>query len=261
MVTALAMQKSAGIVPSVAPRKDIVCINRIKILGVQSVFYTIYKITNLINCKIYIGLHKTKNLDDGYMGSGKMIKQSIQKYGLENFKKEILYIFDNEKDMIAKEIEIVTEEFCLRENTYNLAKGGGDGWSYANRNGISNIGWKTNGKNDNHLKGGKNSWSSYSEEEIIKRKEKLRNDALEQHKNGVFFKNGFEGKKHTEETKHKIKDALKGKNSGQENSQYGTTWVWNSCFGNKKIKKEQLEKYLFEGWIKTYKPGFKPLTT
>lgn len=90
-------------------------------------YYTIYKTTNLINGKIYIGKHITENLNDSYLGSGIRLGNSIRKYGTENFKKEILYIFENEQEMNDKEKELVTDEFCKRGDNYNLAPGGQGG--------------------------------------------------------------------------------------------------------------------------------------
>ena len=87
-------------------------------------FYIIYKITNKINKKIYIGKHKTNNIKDNYFGSGIALKSAIKKYGIFNFTKEILFIFDNEIDMNNKEKEIVNEKFVKSKNNYNLRNGG-----------------------------------------------------------------------------------------------------------------------------------------
>lgn len=86
--------------------------------------YLIYKTTNIINGKVYIGLHETEDVQDGYLGSGIFLKKAIRKYGAENFKKEILFVFDNKEDMIAKEKELVNEEFVKRQDTYNMSMGG-----------------------------------------------------------------------------------------------------------------------------------------
>ena len=81
----------------------------------------------------YIGAHKTKNLDDGYMGSGKVLQEAIKRDGIKNFKKKILYVFDNEKEMWEKEKELV----LLTERTYNVQKGGYGGFDYINKTGKS----------------------------------------------------------------------------------------------------------------------------
>lgn len=87
-------------------------------------YFTIYQTTNQINNKIYIGLHTTNDINDSYLGSGVFLKKAIKKYGYQNFKKEVIYVFDNKTDMIKKEKEIVNESFIIRKDTYNMSKGG-----------------------------------------------------------------------------------------------------------------------------------------
>ncbi|XAO54378.1 homing endonuclease [Yersinia phage vB_YenM_P8] len=95
--------------------------------------YTVYQITNKINNKIYIGVHKTDNIDDKYMGTGKLILKAHKKYGIENFQKDILFVFDsineseNENLAFAKEADLVDQEFVNRPDTYNIDLGGRGG--------------------------------------------------------------------------------------------------------------------------------------
>ena len=91
--------------------------------------YTIYRIDCLIENKLYyyIGKHQTTNADDNYMGSGVLLKKYYQKYGSDNFKKTILYIFDNESEMNRKEIELIGDSFKTDKYCLNLAPGGQGG--------------------------------------------------------------------------------------------------------------------------------------
>jgi hypothetical protein len=95
--------------------------------------YTIYKTTNILNNKIYIGKHQTENVDDDYFGSGIYLEKDVKKYGKENFKKEILFIFDTESEMNSKEKELVTEDFVKRNDNYNRAIGGEGGAIFKGR--------------------------------------------------------------------------------------------------------------------------------
>ena len=87
----------------------------------------IYKTTNLINGKIYVGL-STKTVEEGtkYYGSGKLINKAIKQYGLENFTKEILTRDIEDKKQLAKlEVEFIKEYNSTDRNIgYNISAGG-----------------------------------------------------------------------------------------------------------------------------------------
>lgn len=96
-------------------------------------YHIIYKTTNLINDKIYIGYHLTDDLNDSYLGSGRNLKKAIEKYGKDNFKRNILYVFPTKEEALLKEAEIVNEDFLKRDDVYNLKEGGEGGWNYINK--------------------------------------------------------------------------------------------------------------------------------
>jgi phage anti-repressor protein len=85
----------------------------------KSVKACVYKITNLINGKIYIG--KTINHHTGYMGSGTLIIKAIKKYGIHNFKKEMLITYTNDDTMLKKyETYFIRKYNTLYPNGYNI---------------------------------------------------------------------------------------------------------------------------------------------
>jgi len=199
-------------------------------------FFTIYKITNTINNKIYIGKHQTKDLNDGYMGSGKHLRYSIIKYGIENFKKEILFQFDNESDMNAKEAKLVTEEFCLREDTYNLCPGGKGGFGYINKNRDHTLhNQKLADNRDYGLTD-----LSYLTEEYRNQRSEISKRLWKEEK--LSFIPNTTGHRHSETTKEKMRNYHVGSN----NSQYGTMWITDG-HENRKTKKTEL---IPDGWYK-----------
>ena len=211
------------------------------------IYYTIYKVTNKINGKIYIGSHKTKNLNDNYMGSGKYLKHAQEKYGLENFTKEILFVFDTPKQMYDKESEIVNEDFISEENTYNLKAGGFGGFDYINATGKNLYGnnGKTSNVKDDLAKGRKT-----QKQRRVENPEYARsiNEKISGSLKGL--PGSFKGKHHTAETKRIIGEKSSIHQKGDGNSQFGTCWITHNTLGNKKISKDDLNKFLSLGYTK-----------
>lgn len=89
--------------------------------------HIVYKTTNLISDRIYIGIHSQNGEEfDGYLGSGKWFRRSVKYHGGSNFKRETLYSYVTREEALEKESQIVNEEFLSRSDVYNLTLGGKD---------------------------------------------------------------------------------------------------------------------------------------
>lgn len=202
----------------------------------QHDYHFIYKTTNLINGKFYIGMHSTSDLNDGYIGSGKRLRRSINKYGKENFKMEILEYYPDRCSLKEREKDLVNEEMINNIECLNL-KCGGDGGNL--------------GKNGEHLGGDKfegahKYWEKPENKERCRERMKLTSMKIwkdSEYRKKMGSLKSFKGKKHKLETIEKMR---KSKNIGEINSQFGTCWITNGVKNNK-IKKE-LE--IPVGWFK-----------
>lgn len=157
----------------------------------------VYRITNLINNKKYIGKHSSETIENSYYGSGIAVKQAIKKHGKCNFKKEIICICENEKELNEKEIFYIEIE-----NTYNFGYNmtkGGEGM----------LGYKPSKETIKKASDGRKEHYKNNPEAILKIKERGR--LL------VGEKNPFFGKKLTKEHIEKMRvariKAITGKNN------------------------------------------------
>lgn len=220
----------------------------------DNMFYYLYQITNKVNNKIYVGVHKTQDMNDGYMGSGKVIVRAIEKYGIDNFEKVILETFEDSESMYAREKEVVTDEFLLREDIYNLRRGGHGGFDYINKNvDLFEI------RSSNAKKIPYESKRNAGKRTGLLNKEKWRKDPTYHPGNFTKEFNLEMSKRAWSESAKEKRKVTRIKNSfqqGSRNSQFGTVWIWHELIGNKKIKKELLVYYIDQGWYKMYKPDF-----
>lgn len=86
--------------------------------------YFVYKTTNIVNNKTYIGIHQTEDENDDYLGSGVALKRAVKKYGKENFTREILSYHKSFDELLEIEAELVNEEWVTDRTNYNMKTGG-----------------------------------------------------------------------------------------------------------------------------------------
>jgi len=198
-------------------------------------FHYIYKTTNLVNGKYYIGMHTTDNLNDGYIGSGKRLWYSINKYGKENFKCEILEMLPDRSSLKERERELVNEDLLKDPMCINLKVGGIGG----------NLGRDGEYLGGDKFKGAHLYWKIPENKERLKKLVSENNKKLYKEGKLFYFKCDWVGRRHKEETKIKIGISNSLKQQGENNSQFGTCWITNGI-ENKKIKKEG---EIPEGWF------------
>lgn len=147
----------------------------------MKVKHQLYKIKNKTNGRYYIGVHTGNIFEDVYWGSGTVISQAIEKYGKDNFDREVIAEFNNKMDLFKAESEIVNEEFVNNPMTYNLAIGGTGG----------NLGTIVNQKISEQMKGEKHMYYGKKRPE---------------HSNWLKENHPFKGKTHSDETLTKMRD-------------------------------------------------------
>ena len=213
-------------------------------------YYYVYQITNLLNDKIYVGKHKSiKHPDEnGYYGSGKQITAAIKKYGIENFKKEVLYYCSSMDDMASKEAGVVTEDFVKRSDTYNMHKGGPGGWDHYNGS-KEHI--------ENSRKGGLKA-AKILNEKILQ--ERASNTEWWQNwhskviaANKTKNSNGWSNFTPEEYKQQRLRKSLDS--AGEKNSQFGRIWISNVL--TKEVKRATINDIIPEGWVRG-KKGHSP---
>ena len=179
------------------------------------------------------------------------MNRAKKKHGIENFKKEILFVFETEVEMNSKEAELVTKEFCLREDTYNLCPGGHGGFGYINETlKISSEKRSKYGKKGNI--------AMRNSPKILEIQEKRRESLIKNHEEGKYSRHYSNVEKMTslawtEKAKEKRKRTyeINQHQQGKNNSNYGKCWIYepetNVSFT---IEKNKLSEFISKGYKK-----------
>lgn len=233
----------------------------------------IYMTTNLVNGMRYIGQHSSKEFDKYYYGSGRLIKEALSEFGHDNFKCEIIEWCKTYEELNTREIYWINfYKADSREDFYNLAYGGsnskyalkGENHPFYNKKhkkeSIDKMSISKRGKNN----------PMYGKHQSIETKCKISEAQIgcKNHMYGKHEESYWFNKTRSEDTKKKISETriksnialginnpFYGKHHNKEtrdmisNIQKGRIYI-NNGINTKRVKPEELDNYLSNGWIK-----------
>lgn len=206
--------------------------------------YTVYKVTNKLTGEFYIGVHRTQNPNDNYLGSGKNIRTQVALYGPENFTKEILHVLNRRHDAYALEIKLIEPvlgtPLCL-----NIHPGGKGGFAYLGKEKLQEAAQAS---------------ARAIKERCVRdpvfaeaqRQQRRRNIELAR-ENGTLTRTAanasavWVGQHHTSETR----SVMAQKKRGASNPCHGTCWVLNPLTGvSQRIPQSELDSWITTGWVR-----------
>ena len=197
-------------------------------------YYTYQVLFN--NGDYYLGKHSTKDIDDGYTGSGKKLQERT-----DPFTFNILEYYNSEDDLNVAEEELIGDLWFTDPKCLNLTGGGRGGWGGCN----ATVDKSYMLTEEYREKMRQNSIRLQSEGKIHKfTKEDGRKGILKVRE--LYPQGTFLGKTHTEETKKKIGLNSAKHQKGKGNSQYGKMWITNEQESTRINKSESIP----EGWRK-----------
>ncbi len=205
-------------------------------------FYTVYCTTNRINGKYYIGVHQTTDLQDGYLGSGKILKRSIAKYGVAAFEKDICQIYGSAKEAFAKE-ELLVRVHRRNKLCMNLREGGAGGYDYINATGIRstsvdelNLARVRKLKSDPLFRARFSAATSAGRAKAVLTPLQIQQRAARSRRQQALIALAWKGKHHTLESRQ----LMSAKKIGHLNNQFGTCWITDGQLNRKMRRNDPL---------------------
>lgn len=232
--------------------------------------YYVYKITLLkgsLSGKYYIGQHRTKNINDGYAGSGTILRNYYKACGKkegETYIKEILQYCSSIAELNKVENELISDRYSSDPNCINLIAGGnGRGYSEETRRKISEA---NKGREVSEEQRKLISASLMGHQVPQETRALISKRVKEKCKSPEYCKKISEAQKHrkpiTEETRRKIAEAGKGRIgcwAGKKmpksitekmSASHKGKIVINNGVDLKRVKPSELDKYLADGWVR-----------